>query len=110
MAVLRKFYGEADGLRAFLRQAVGVDPAALRERFAAFAAMHPGLTGTQRRFLQLLEGQIARYGVIGVPALYGPPFTTIDQGGLDAIFPDETADAVVALIQPFTPSSQDNLQ
>ncbi|MDJ0275190.1 DEAD/DEAH box helicase family protein [Sphingomonas sp. 2R-10] len=110
MAVLREFYGETDGLRAFLRQAVGVDPAALRDRFAAFAAAHPGLTGTQRRFLQLLEGQITRYGVIGVPALYEPPFTTIDQGGLDAIFPYETADAVVALIQPFAPFTQDNLQ
>ncbi|MBD8736867.1 DEAD/DEAH box helicase family protein [Sphingomonas sp. CFBP 13706] len=113
MAVLTEFYGEADGLRAFLRQAVGVDPEALRGRFAAFAAAHPPLTGTQRRFLQLLEGQIVRHGVIGVPALYEPPFTTIDQGGLDAIFPDETADAIIALIRPFapfTPFTQDNLQ
>lgn len=106
MATLRQFFPEAEALTAFFRQAVGVDAEALRQRFAAFAADHPSLTGTQRRFLQLLEAHIVRHGAISVSAFYEPPFTGIDAAGIEGVFTDETADAVVALVQPFAPATQ----
>jgi hypothetical protein len=105
MAVLKEFYPDAEALSAFFRQAVGVDPEALRTRFAEFAAVHPALTGTQRRFLQMLETHIARHGAISVAQLYEPPFTGIDTAGIEGVFPDATADEVVALVQPFAPAT-----
>lgn len=105
MAVLREFYPDAEALAAFFRQAVGVDSEALRTRFAEFAAVHPALTGTQRRFLQMLETHIARHGAISVAQLYEPPFTGIDTAGIEGVFPDATADEVVALVQPFAPAT-----
>jgi type I restriction enzyme R subunit len=105
MAVLREFYPDAEALAAFFRQAVGVDPDALRARFAEFAAGHPALSGTQRRFLQMLETHIARHGAISVAQLYEPPFTGIDSAGIEGVFPDATADEVVALVQPFAPAA-----
>ena len=105
MTVLREFYPDAEALAAFFRQAVGVDPDALRTRFAEFAAGHPSLSGTQRRFLQMLETHIARHGAISVAQLYEPPFTGIDSAGIEGVFPDATADEVVALVQPFAPAA-----
>jgi type I restriction enzyme R subunit len=106
IAALREFFPETDALAAFFRQAVGVDPEVLKERFAEFAAKHPTLTGTQRRFLQLLETHIARHGAISVGALYEPPFTNIDAAGFDEVFPEEAANDIVALIQPFAPAKR----
>jgi type I restriction enzyme R subunit len=107
---LRQFFPETDALAAFFRQAVGVDPEALRRRFADFAADHPSLTGTQRRFLQLLEAQILRHGAISLTALYESPFTGLDASGLDGVFAGPVADDVAALVAPFAPALQSSSQ
>ena len=74
-----------------IRRIVGMDPEAVREKFASFVHEHPKLTAKQTRFLSLLQNHVARYGTIEVERLYDAPFTVIDADGPDGVFSNEGA-------------------
>ena len=71
---LEEFFSEtAAPLYLAIRTIVGMDPEAVREKFATFVQKHPKLTAKQTRFLSLLQNHIARYGTIEVERLYDAP-------------------------------------
>ena len=87
---LEEFFSEtAVPLHLTIRTIVGMDPEAVREKFARFVQKHPKVTAKQIRFLSLLQNHIARYGTIEVERLYDAPFTVIDADGPDGVFENE---------------------
>ena len=87
---LEEFFSEtAVPLYLTIRTIVGMDPEAVREKFARFIQKHPKVTAKQIRFLSLLQNHIARYGTIEVERLYDAPFTVIDADGPDGVFENE---------------------
>ena len=87
---LEEFFSEtAAPLYLAIRMIVGMDPEAVREKFASFVQKHPKLTAKQIRFMSLLQNHIARYGTIEVERLYDAPFTVIDADGPDSVFENE---------------------
>lgn len=99
--VLTEFYETAAPLDFIIRSIVGMDPAVVQGRFQAFVQQHPGLTAKQTRFLSLLQNHITQNGTIEVDRLYEDPFTSVDAGGLDGVFPDGQADELVAIVNTF---------
>ena len=102
-AVLEEFFSEtASPLHIAVRSIVGMDPEAVRGRFAGFAQRYPKLTAKQTRFLSLLQNHIARYGTIEVERLYDAPFTIIDADGPDGVFENEQElSELIAIVRGF---------
>lgn len=109
LEVLREFYDTALPLDFILRSVVGLEPEAVKHRFAAFVQKHPHLTAKQTRFLGLLQNHIAKYGSIEVERLYEDPFTVVDVNGLDGVFDDDDAEEVVHIISTFAPTIEQEL-
>ena len=87
---LEEFFSDTTApLYLTIRTIVGMDPEAVREKFASFVQKHPKLTAKQTRFLALLQNHIARYGTIEVERLYDAPFTVIDADGPEGVFENE---------------------
>jgi len=87
---LEEFFSEtAVPLYLAIRTIIGMDPEAVRGKFASFVQKHPKLSAKQTRFLALLQNHIARYGTIEVERLYDAPFTVIDADGPDGVFENE---------------------
>ena len=87
---LEEFFSEmAVPLYLVIRTIIGMDPEAVRDKFASFVQKHPKLSAKQTRFLALLQNHIARYGTIEVERLYDAPFTVIDADGPDGVFENE---------------------
>ena len=83
------FSATAAPLYLVIRRIVGMDPEAVREKFANFVHEHAKLTAKQVRFLSLVRNHIARYGTIEVERLYDEPFTVIDADGPEGVFENE---------------------
>ena len=103
---LTQFYGEAAPLDAVLRGIIGMDPDAVRARFEQFVTAHPRLSAKQTRFLDLLRNHIAKNGAIALERLYEDPFTLIDADGIDGVFDQHQADALIGIIRGFSPPGQ----
>jgi type I restriction enzyme, R subunit len=105
LEVLKQFYGAtAVPLDHIIRSLVGMDPAAVKTRFAGFAQQHPSLNAKQLHFLNLLQNHIAKFGSVKLDRLYEDPFTIVDADGLDGVFTDERdARALIGVIQTFDP-------
>ena len=87
---LEEFFSEmAVPLYLVIRTIIGMDPEAVRDKFASFVQKYPKLSAKQTRFLALLQNHIARYGTIEVERLYDAPFTVIDADGPDGVFENE---------------------
>ena len=87
---LEEFFSEtAVPLYLAIRTIIGMDPEAVRDKFASFVQKYPKLSAKQTRFLALLQNHIARYGTIEVERLYDAPFTVIDADGPDGVFENE---------------------
>lgn len=104
LEVLAQFYDAALPLDFILRSIVGMEPEAVKARFAAFVQNHPGLSAKQTRFLSLLQNHLARYGAIEVARLYDSPFTRVDADSIDGVFNAEQADELIALLHTFDPT------
>lgn len=102
--VLAQFFDAALPLDFILRSIVGMEPEAVKARFAAFVRRHPGLNAKQTRFLSLLQNHLARHGAIEIERLYDSPFTRVDADGIDGVFGDEQADELIALLDTFGPN------
>jgi type I restriction enzyme, R subunit len=103
--VLKDFYEEtAVSLDFIIRSLIGMEPEAVRHRFAEFVHKHPRLNARQTQFLRLLQNHIAKYGSIELGRLYEPPFTTIDSDGLDGVFTDDAEiNALLDILETFKP-------
>ncbi len=106
--ILEEFFREtASGLAFAIRAIVGLDPAAVEQRFADFARRHPKLTAKQIRFLGLLQNHISRFGSVTIDKLYEQPFTVVDADGLDGVFDEkETVDDLISTISVFAPPKE----
>jgi len=105
LADLTDYYPATAGhLDRAIRAVIGLDAAAVRARFNAFVAEHPGLNSLQVKFLDLLANQIGRAGSVTLDDLYAAPFTLLDAAGLDGVFPDPLDKELLAVIAPYTPA------
>ena len=106
LKVLAEFYDAALPLDFIVRTIVGMDEAAVKERFTEFLQKHPQMSAKQIRFMSLLQTHIAKFGSIEVERLYEDPFTHVDPYGLDGVFGSEEADEIEQIIRLFGPPSQ----
>ena len=105
------FSATAAPLYLVVRRIVGMDPEAVREKFASFVHEHAKLTAKQIRFLSLLQNHIARYGTIEVERLYDAPFTVIDADGPDGVFENEgDLSDLIDIVRSFGSSPHERIQ
>lgn len=88
----------APSLPRFIRSLVGLDRAAAMERFAHFLD-GSRYNSQQIRFVEMIIERLTVQGEVDASALYQPPFTGLHHEGLDGIYGDADADAIVELVQ-----------
>lgn len=76
---------EAPSLAHFVRRLVGLDRVAAQKAFAGYLADR-SLSAAQIRFIELIIDQLTTRGVMEEAALYEPPFSSIHDGGPEAVF------------------------
>ena len=82
-------------LGVFVRSLVGLERRAAEEALAAF--LDEGRwTTRQIRFTRMLVDDLVRNGVVDPGRLYEDPYLAL--GGVDAVYPQDAADAVVAVL------------
>jgi type I restriction enzyme R subunit len=102
LALLKEFYVVAEPLEKIIRSIVGMEAAAVEEKFQDFVHANPKLTAHQLQFLQLLQNHIGRNGTIEIDRLYEEPFTRIHAEGVDGVFKDSAlADQLINLLAQF---------
>ncbi|MBC7817527.1 MAG: restriction endonuclease subunit R, partial [Planctomycetaceae bacterium] len=102
---LLEYYPETAGhLDQAIRGIIGMDGAAVQERFTRFVQTHPNLASHQIKFLDLVQNHISRYGSIEVDRLYDPPFTLLHSDGFDGLFDEPLADELLQIINSFQKS------
>ncbi len=106
---LMDYFQQAESLDQAIREIIGMDGEAVRERFTEFVQAHPNLASHQIKFLDLLQNHIAKYGSIQTDDLYEPPFTTLHTDSLDGLFDPALANELFDIIGTFQPQgSEDN--
>ncbi len=95
------YFQQAQSLDQAIREIIGMDAAAVRERFTEFVKSHSNLASHQIKFLDLLQNHIAKYGSIRTDDLYQPPFTTLHSESLDGLFDESLADEIFEIIGSF---------
>ncbi len=88
--LLIHFPNKSQSLALAIRQVIGLDAARVDQHFREFVQKYPALNANQIRFLELLKGYIARYGVIEPEKLWDSPFTTLHAEGVDGVFTDSS--------------------
>ena len=100
------YYPETAGhLDLAIRSIIGLDPEAVKLRFAAFVAKHTKLNSMQLRFLSLLQNHIAKFGSIEIERLYEDPFTTLSASGVDGVFQEDQINDLIEIISDFQPKT-----
>jgi len=84
-------YGERP-LGAFIRSITGVDQAVLNEAFADFLQVGE-LRADQMTFINTIISYLSKNGTINKAMLFEPPFTDLNDQGIDGVF-DNDADLV----------------
>ena len=79
---------EEGGLGLFIRSLVGMDRAAAK---AALSEFIDGRSANQIEFVEMIIDHLTERGVMDPGLLYEPPFTDIDQGGVNGVFSIEEA-------------------
>nr|WP_321265401.1 DEAD/DEAH box helicase family protein [uncultured Sulfurimonas sp.] len=108
--ILREFYPDlADHLDLIIRNIIGMDVDAVRDRFQEFVHRNPSLSAKQTQFLRLLERLIAQNGSVEVEQLVDSPFTKLDQLGVFGLFPnDEQRQDLLNVVKTFKPQGNLN--
>ncbi|MEW6736002.1 MAG: DEAD/DEAH box helicase family protein [Acidobacteriota bacterium] len=105
LELLKELYPDTAGhLDYAIRRIIGLDAAAVHERFEKFVHEHL-LNSKQISFLSLLENHIAKYGAIELDRLYEVPFTSVDSNGIDGVFNDTEVNELIGIINTFKPSA-----
>ncbi|MCG6117960.1 MAG: hypothetical protein MEQ07_07165 [Aquimonas sp.] len=91
-------YGEGVSLPRFIRSLVGLDRSAAKEAFARFLDQGR-YSSAQIRFVEMIIDRLTASGAIDPGQLYEAPFTAVHHEGLDGLFPDAEASALIQLIE-----------
>lgn len=91
-------YGEGVSLPRFIRSLVGLDRSAAKEAFARFLDQGR-FSSSQIRFVEMIIDRLTASGAIDPERLYEAPFTALHHDGLDGLFPDAEANALIQLIE-----------
>jgi type I restriction enzyme R subunit len=87
-------YGKDVSLTTFVRSLVGLDRGAAKEAFGRFLD-HRRYSSPQIRFVEMIIDRLTQRGIVDPGQLYEPPFTGLHHEGLDGVFRDAEADAIV---------------
>jgi type I restriction enzyme R subunit len=90
-------FGTDMSLTLFIRTLVGLDRNAAKEAFGRFLNENR-YSSAQIRFVEMIIEHLTRNGVMDAGQLYEPPFTAAHGAGLDGVFPDADADAIVSIL------------
>ena len=88
-----------------IRTLVGLDRAAAKEAFTKYLETQQ-FNANQIRFVEQIIDLLTQQGVMNPRLLYEPPFTDFHRDGLDGMFGDDDADAIVAIIRSFNRTVQ----
>jgi len=105
---LAEYFPQAGGLDRAIREIIGMDAAAVHERFEAFVHAHPEISAHANKFLQLLQQHISKFGSIDIAQLYEPPFTTLHNDGPDGLFEEPLVDELLDIIGTFQPQGSED--
>ena len=89
---------DSAGLGLFVRSLVGLDRAAVQEAFSSFVqgtTMRPN----QIEFLEMMIEHLQEHGVMEAGRLYEPPYTDLNERGLDGVFDGADADHIVKIVE-----------
>jgi type I restriction enzyme R subunit len=84
--LLVHFPNKSKNLALAIRQIIGMDAERVDEHFKTFVRKYPTLNANQIRFLEMLKGYVARFGVIELEQLWDTPFTSLHTQGVDGVF------------------------
>lgn len=93
-----QIYGQQENLAAFIRSLAGMDRGKAKERFAKFLDGRI-YTADQIRFVTYIIDHLAANGTIDPELLYGQPYTDIHYKGLNGVFKEDEAKALVGVVQ-----------
>jgi type I restriction enzyme R subunit len=98
---------EAPDLAHFVRRLVGLDRAAAQRAFAGYLSDR-SLTPAQIRFVELIIDQLTMRGLVTEAALYEPPFSSLNDGGPEAIFAGKESiiEGIFAAVRETAPKVQ----
>lgn len=84
--LLVHYPNKSKNLALAIRQIIGMDAEAVDAHFKTFVRKYPSLNANQIRFLEMLKGHVARYGIVELEQLWETPFTTLHSAGVDGVF------------------------
>ena len=97
--LLTHFPNKTRDLALAIRQVIGLDAQKVTAHFQTFLQKYPDLSANQIRFLDLLQSQIARFGIVELDQLWDAPFTAIHTSGVDGVFTkSQQIDDLLALL------------
>ncbi|TAM62028.1 MAG: DUF4145 domain-containing protein [Rhodanobacter sp.] len=91
-------FGNDKPLTVFIRSLVGLDRNAAKEAFGQFLDENR-YTSQQIRFVEMIIDKLTRSGVMEAGQLYDPPFNSLHHQGLDGVFGDGDAEAIVSVVE-----------
>jgi len=87
-----------DQLGVFIRTLVGLDREAAKEAFGQFLK-NATFTANQLRFINLIIDLLTTNGIMDPAQLYEAPYTDLSSNGLDGVFGDGEAGAIVGILK-----------
>ncbi|MGI4795672.1 MAG: type I restriction-modification enzyme R subunit C-terminal domain-containing protein [Janthinobacterium lividum] len=88
---------DSAGLGLFVRSLVGLDPAAVQAEFSGFLAGRT-LRPNQIEFVHMMIEHLTDHGVMDAARLYEPPYTDLNEHGLDGLFEGADAERIVEIV------------
>lgn len=91
----------SDGdLAGFIRSLVGLEPEAVQEAFSEFITATT-LNSRQLQLINMIVAQLTRGGRMDAGALYESPYTDLAPHGSEDLFPDESVDRIIEIVNRF---------
>lgn len=91
----------SDGdLAGFIRSLVGLDPEAVQEAFSEFITATT-LNTRQLQLIDMIVAQLTRGRRMDAGALYESPYTDLAPHGPEDLFPDESVDRIIEIVNRF---------
>lgn len=95
------FERASDGdLAGFIRSLVGLEPDAVQEAFSEFIT-ETTLNSRQLQLINMIVAQLTRGGKMDAGALYESPYTDLAPHGPEDLFPDESVDKIIEIVNRF---------
>jgi type I restriction enzyme R subunit len=92
-------------LGVFIRSIIGLDITAAQEAFAEFLN-NGNLKADQVTFIQNIINYLNKNGTIEPSMLFEPPFTDINDYGLNGVFDDTSAYKIISIVEHVNENAQ----